>query len=211
MSLSSDYVYRGVSLGDGEASPQLRLSLGSEKGFFATALVSQADIDGLIRTNAGRDTEVEYGTGYLWQLDSDWSMIVSRHWLEYKQNNSSRNNDYQETRVQFNYGQSFTLIAAHTDSLWNSGFGLSALSGIGRIPLPYQVIAEVEAGVIDMERIGSNLYPFFRVSLGRSIRPNWVGFVEYQYSGSNVNEVFDSSRTGSHILAGISYQFPLQK
>ena len=208
ISLSSDYIYRGISLGDGQASPQLKAWLGHQSGWFAALWLAKTDIDGVVGQSRSRDWEAEYSLGYRYLLSPDWQLTVSHAWLEYRQDNSLRDTDYQESRIQFDYQDSLSLSAAYTDSLWNTGQEQFVVAATARQHLPWSSIAEVEVGLVDLESLDNDPYHYARVSVGRPFGKNWVGVLEYHYSG-NTDAVFNSSRTGSQVSLGLSYHFDL--
>ncbi|MDM3870257.1 TorF family putative porin [Porticoccus sp. W117] len=206
VSLSSDYIYRGISLAEGTTSPQIKAWLGHESGWFASAWLSKADIGGLGGQARSRDWEAEYSVGYRHLLNADWQLSVSNAWLEYRQQNLPRNADYQERRVQFDYQEKLTLFAAYTDAIWNTRHSQFVVAASARQHLPWQSIGEVEVGLVDLGQLDGDQYHYARVSIGRPFAKRWVGLLEYHYSG-NTSGFFNSARTGSQVTVGLSYHF----
>lgn len=208
LSLSSDYIYRGISLADGEASPQLKAWLGHQSGWFSALWLAKADIGGIVGESLSRDWEAEYSLGYRHLLNADWQVTVSNAWLEYRQDHLPRNADYQERRVQFDFQDNLSLSAAYTDSVWNTGHSQWVVAATARGHLPWRSVGEVEIGLVDLELLDGDQYHYGRISVGRPFGKNWVGVLEYHYSG-NIDDVFNSSRTGSQFSVGVSYHFGL--
>ncbi|MGS2724038.1 TorF family putative porin [Porticoccus sp. GXU_MW_L64] len=206
LSLSSDYIYRGISLSEGAATPQAKAWLGHKSGLFASVWVSKADIGGLGGQNRSRDWEAEYSLGYRYLLNRDWQVNISNAWLEYRQQNLPRNADYQEFRIQLDHQDNFSLSAAYTDGVWNTRYNQFVLAASARQHLPWQSVGELELGLVDLGLLNGDLYHYARVSIGKPFARRWVALLEYHYSG-NTGAFFNSARTGSQFLVGLSYHF----
>ncbi|UTW46204.1 hypothetical protein KFE80_04750 [bacterium SCSIO 12696] len=206
LSVSSDYIYRGISLAEETVTPQVKAWLGHESGWFASAWLAKADIGGLGGQAQSRDWEAEYSIGYRRLLTDDWQLSVSNAWLEYRQQNLSRNADYQERRIQLDYQDSLTLFAAYTDSIWNTNQNQLVVSATVRQHLPWQSVGEVEVGLVDLGQLNGDQYHYARFSIGRPFAKHWVGSLEYHYSG-NTSGFFNDVRTGSQVVVGVSYHF----
>ncbi|MCV6606541.1 MAG: hypothetical protein OIF34_14655 [Porticoccaceae bacterium] len=207
VTLSSDYIYRGVSLAEGAVTPKLKAWLGHESGLFASAWLAKADIAGLGGRARSRDWEAEYSLGYRYPLSVDWQLSLSNAWLEYRQQNLPRNADYQERRIQLDYRETFTFFAAYTDSIWNTNRNQLVISASTRQHLPWHSIGELELGLVDLGQLNGDQYHYARFSVGRPFAKRWVALLEYHYSG-NTGGFFNSARTGNQFTVGLSYHFP---
>lgn len=206
IALSTSYVYRGLTYSR-EPVPRANFYINHNSGIFFNAWVSRDDISGLFGNRNRRDTEFEFSLGYNWQFDELWSLTASHARFEYNQVHQPADHDYYETRLSLNYKDQLTFFAAHTDTVWNSGASLTTISLSTRHAFSFGILAEAEAGWLDYGFDANADFPFLRISAGKALSDNFSTSIEYQYSGSNANRVFDSSVTGSSFIGTIGYSF----
>ena len=149
LSLTSDYIVRGISRTNDGAALQLDLTYLSPYGFLAGLFVSNTQFDAGDR----RDAELDGYLGYAWTAGNDWSgRILGSHYT-YPWNQDGSGWDYDEFDVsvvfqgwlganiayspnQFRYAPSGALIGVPAESgelnLQRPVVGkLSALAGLG--------------------------------------------------------------------------------
>ena len=209
VSLSSDYVYRGVSIGNEKATPSASFALNHHSGFFVSTWLSRADIAGIARTSHPRDWEAELHVGYNFSSDDDWNYSLSYAHLDYIRDEQPRDTDYQELRFSAHYTDLSSILISHSNSLWNTGFSSTAAAYVHRFAGPVDSLVEIELGGVRMNRTRQIDYGYLRAGVGLFFADSWSGKVEYHYSGGEVREVFNDDRVGGRVTASVSYHFSL--
>ena len=207
ISLTTNYIYRGLSFTGDTITPRANFSITHDSGLFFNTWVARDDISGLFGDDERHDTEFEFNLGYHWQFDNPWSFTFSHAWLEYNQVHQPRNHDYRELRAHLHYKDHLTFFASHTGSAWNTGSDLVTLSVIKRKALPYSTLAEAELGFVTYSDVPDTDYLFTRLSLGKAWNQHIVTSLEYSYSQSDADNAFDSDRTGNQVSFTLGYHF----
>ena len=207
VALTTNYVHRGLSYTGDAITPQSSLSISHKSGAFLNTWIARDDISGLFGDEERRDTEFEFNLGYHWQANSLWSATFSHAWLEYNRVHQPVNHDYRELRLNIHYTDQFSFFAAHTDSVWGTGHDLTSLSFTTRHVAPYETLLEAEVGWLDFASEPRTDFLFSRISLGKALSQHWVATLDYSYSHSRANRVFDSDRTGNQFSLSLSYHF----
>src|SRR5277367_5896034 len=91
LSITSDYLVRGVSRSNNQAALQLDLHYLNSSGFVAGVFASNTQID----PNDGRDVELDAFVGFAWTAGSDWRgrILASHYAYPWNQDGSGYNYD----------------------------------------------------------------------------------------------------------------------
>ncbi len=211
VSIASDYVYRGVSLGGGRLSPSLSLAGNHDSGVYISLWAARDDLGGAFNDSRRRDTEIEYQLGYQRQFNADWSASVSHAWLEYQNRFQPRNHDYRESRVNIHYRDRYSAFIGYARDIWTSGLDATTLALSHRAAAPYGFYLEQELGITDYNsqvdtRRNSSL-GFIRLSVAKEILPRWSVALSYHYSKASNDATFADERIGSQSVISSTYHF----
>jgi len=207
LSLTSDYLYRGLSLADGKVAPRASFGVNHDSGWFLNTWVGRDDVAGLFGSARALDTELEFHAGYEWALNERWRASTSYAWLEYQTRNQPANHDYQEARAALHYDDRYSFFMAYAESIWSSGLDVFTVSASHRSVIYNNIFFEQEVGALRFTKDDGIIYPYLRLNVGKPLSDRWILGLEYQYSGSRAEKLFDSDRTGSHVAASITYHF----
>ncbi len=106
LSLTSDYIYRGVSQSDGHGAVQGDLHVGTQGGTFLGVWASSRDGD----LAPGAETVTEFYLGHRFSLGSLWSAALSGRAYHYLGSDEyAPSDDYQEIAASLNYLDSWTV------------------------------------------------------------------------------------------------------
>jgi len=108
MTVTSDYLVRGISRSDDRAALQFDLHFLNTAGFVAGLFASNTQID----SEAPRDVELSAFLGYAWRADSDWhgKVLVSQYAYPWNQAGSRYNYDELDADVAYEEWLDVTLV-----------------------------------------------------------------------------------------------------
>jgi uncharacterized protein (TIGR02001 family) len=165
--LATDYVFRGLSMNEGQLSPQLDLHdvLGQWYGGVSAEEVRRGEDE-----RAGAEL-IGY-IGYQYRIGDDWTNQVTLRHYDYPGNAHRTRYDYDELGLSFAWRERIvlTLIASPdtyaVDYLGNYGSGTAfCYELVGRQPLPYGLSAVAGVGYYDLrQQIGTG-YAYWSAGL----------------------------------------------
>jgi len=119
VTVTSDYVKRGVSQSDEDPALQLSAEIGFENGLYGGVWGSTIDIDnGMGRQ---RDTEVNYYLGYAHDAGDKWRLFLSTVAYTYPGQSGNVDYDYEEYSFGINYDDFVWLQYSYSPDLYHSG------------------------------------------------------------------------------------------
>ena len=119
LSVTTDYVWRGVTQSDGDPAAQLGADLSLDGGFYFGIWGSTVDIaNGPTRQ---RDTQVNYYAGYIADLGSRWSLGANVVAYTYPGTQGDVDYNYREYVLSANYDDRLWIEYAYSDDLYDSG------------------------------------------------------------------------------------------
>lgn len=119
LTITSDYVKRGVTQSDEDAALQLSADLGFENGLYGGVWGSTVDIN-----NGGgrqRDTEVNYYLGYAHDAGDKWRLSLGTVAYTYPGQSGDVDYSYEEYSFGINYDDFVWLQYSYSPDLYNSG------------------------------------------------------------------------------------------
>lgn len=160
VTLTSDYIYRGLARSAGDPAVQLGLDYEHDSGFFVGAWGSTIDI----RTPASeRDLEVDYYAGYFLQFQAPFSATATLLRYTYPGQSGSHSYDYTELLLSAIWREQFSLELGFTDDL----------SGLGRNgrhwelqyeqPVANAWVLGATLGRNDLSEVGASRYYYWDV------------------------------------------------
>jgi uncharacterized protein (TIGR02001 family) len=164
LSVTSDYIYRGLSESDGHPAAQIDLHLSTASGTFA-GIWSSTRAQSLAPRAAA---DIEAYLGQRLMLSSSWSLSLAARSHNYVGGTQTASNDYQEIAASLSYLDLWTFsISAIPNAVRYNAHGVR----VGRYPA---YVAETSAQWL----IGHGLFltggaGYYYVSAGAWTRPSW--------------------------------------
>jgi len=208
--LTSDYVFRGISQSQESAALQGSVNVGHESGFYAGVWGSSVDFtpkDSDFEDDA--NFEVDLYVGYGWEFGEGFSGDVSLVRYVYPGTEEGFDYDYNELIGKFGYNDFIFFTVGYSNDVFNTSetgiyYGLS-----GSYALPWwelELTGEVGRYTLD-EDTGFEDYTHYGVGIGRSFGPvsTSINWVNTDGNGEdNYGEIADA-----HWLASISLETDL--
>lgn len=167
VTLTSDYVYRGLSLSDGEAAIQGGFDFQLDVGLFAGVWASSVDIAASVPGADPRSLELDYFAGYRFSMGPDWGGELLAVRFTYP--GSEVPYDYTEFTGGVQYRDLASASVSYSDSVY--GFDISAFAYdlTGTIPLPKEFLIGAGIGYLEFDSPFVNSYLYWNVGVSRAI------------------------------------------
>lgn len=167
LTITSDYVYRGVSFSDGDVAAQLGGDVSFGRGFYAGLWASTVDISN--GPNRQRDLEVNYYLGYGIELNRDW--VVSASLVAYTYPGTEGDVDYsfEEVGLTLNFRDWLWMEYSWTPDLYHTDEAASNYSLLAEWPLPRQFSLSGGVGHYDVSSVTGRDYEYWQLGLTRPI------------------------------------------
>lgn len=108
LSLTSDYVYRGLSQTEGQATLQGGVHVRAESGWSAGLWASSVNRGAA----PGADTEIDVQLSKAWSLNQEWSLLLSANHYFYPDDNSAQPYEYDELAASLSYQNRLTATVS---------------------------------------------------------------------------------------------------
>lgn len=163
LSLTSDYVWRGVTQSDGDPAAQLGGEVSFDNGMYAGLWGSTIDID----NGAGRqrDTEVIYYIGYSHEIDSRWTLGANVVAYTFPGQTGSVDYNYEELLVSANFKDRAWLEYAYSPDLYDSGVESHNIEIYTEWPAGNHLIVGAGAGYYDVSRLVGTGYGYWQLGV----------------------------------------------
>lgn len=163
VTLTSEYIYRGFAMSDGNPAAQAGIDYRHETGWFGGAWASTIDV----RTpTSGRDWELDLYAGYHLATETPVSLTVTALRYTYPGASGVHAYDYSELVAAVGWHDLVTLEYAYTDNLYNFDVDSRHLRLSAAIPITADWEISGAAGWSDFSAFGQSR--FVHADLGAS-------------------------------------------
>lgn len=199
--LTSQYIYRGRDMSDGDPALQFALDYDFDNGLFAGAWASTIDLENRF---GERDKELMYYVGYRFASDAPVSVSTSLLRYTYPDQTAARSYAYNEAVVAALFKERYSIEFGYASRIYGSNnIGRYAEA---RAEWPATKVAVVSAGVgrKDIESLGTPAYLYW--DLGASVRYSRFMFDLRWHDNEDVAAV-GRRLTGSRIVVSLTALF----
>ncbi len=113
--LTSEYIYRGLEMSDGDPALQLGLDYEHDTGFFVGVWASTIDIQTAM---GSRDTELDYYAGFHYAAESPVTATVTLLRYSYPGQTGMHSYDYNEVLVGASWRERYSIELGYTSDLY---------------------------------------------------------------------------------------------
>ena len=200
--LTSEYIYRGLEMSEGDPALQLGLDYEHDTGLFLGVWASTIDI----RTPMGsRDTELDYYAGFHYAAKSPITATLTLLHYSYPGQTGMHSYDYNEVLVGATWHERYSIELGYTSNLYG-------LDRIGRHwelrsewPVANSWVIGAALGGNDMSDAGVSRYLHWNV--GASARLSRLTFDLRWYDNEQPNGFAARSSANSQVVLSISTAF----
>ena len=176
VTLTSDYVKRGVSQSDSGPAIQLSGDLSFDNGLYAGAWGSSVDIEnGPTRT---RDLEINFYVGYAVDISAAWQMSFGAVAYAYPGQTGSVDYDYEEFSVGASFDDRLWLEFAYSPDLYHTGRSTTNIDLFAEWPVNGVWSFGAGAGHYDTSDLTGSAYSYWQLGTTASLR--WVD-LDFRY------------------------------
>ena len=204
LTVTSDYVWRGVTQSDGDPAAQLGVDLNNGAGWYGGVWGAAVDINN--GPTRQRDVQVNYYAGYSAAVSVDWTVDAHVVVYTYPGADSDVDYDYNEYSVGANYADRVWIEFSYSDDIYNTGFKTRNLEIYFEHPLANSWVLGGGAGYYDVSDFVSSGYGYWELGVGR---PLGVFDVDLRYHDTNrwVPVVSAPERADSRLALSIRWSF----
>lgn len=165
--LTSDYVFRGVSYSGENPSAQLGVDVGFENGFYLGAWAATIDINN--GPGRQRDLELDYYVGYSHNVSDKWALGGSVVAYTFPGTSGFIDYDYVEYMFNANFNDSVWLEVTYSPNLFSSGRSTrgAAITGARAVAAKLDVSGSI--GYYDVADLTGNGYAYWELGITRTI------------------------------------------
>ena len=167
LTVTTDYVYRGVSNSDGDLAAQLGGDIAFDSGFYAGLWASTIDIDS--GPGRQRDLEINYYLGYGLELNNDWILNASFLAYTYPGAEGTVDYDFEEFGLSLNYRDWLWMEYSWSPDLYHSDESAWNFSLLAEWSLPNHFSLSAGAGHYDVSDLTGSDYEYWQIGISRPI------------------------------------------
>lgn len=203
LTLTSDYVRRGVSQSDGDPAIQAGGDIRFSNGFFAGAWASSIDISN--GADRQRDIEVDYYAGFAFDAGDKWQFTAHTVLYTYPGQTGNVDYDYQEIAISSNYNDHFWVEYAYTPDLYNTDYSAQNIDVYVDWPLKNRWSLGLGVGRYDTSSLNDRSYAYWQIGLTRAFA--WADLDIRYHDTSTWVPVISTENTADSRIA-ITLQIP---
>ena len=202
--LTTDYVFRGVTYSDGNPAAQLGADVSFDNGLFVGTWVSTMNIES--SSGFQRDFEINYYIGFGGQLSKTWSASVTAIAYTYPGGGAPIDYDYEEIALMLNYDDIVWLEYAYAPDLYGTDRDTQNVEVYAEWPLPWALTVGAGVGWYDLSEITNTDYSYWQAGISRH-----VGIVDFdlRFHDTSRSVPFFSSddRAAARTVLSVRFRF----
>ena len=167
LTLTTDYVFRGVSYSDSGPAVQLGGDVSFSNGLFVGAWASTVDISN--GPSRQRDLEINYYAGYGFALNKNWSANITAVAYTYPGATGEIDYGYEELSATLNFDDRFWIEYAYSPDLYRTGYTTQNIEAYGELSLPHQYVFGAGIGRYDTSDLTGRAYNYWQAGISKAI------------------------------------------
>ena len=168
LTLTTDYVKRGVTQSDGNPAFHLGADIRFESGFFLGAWGSTLDIEN--GPSRQRDLEVNYYAGHVFDVSNAWQVSLSTVAYVYPGQTGNVDYDYQEYSLGGNFDDRVWLEFSYSPDLYNTGLSSTNIDLFAEWPINGAWTLGGGAGYYDTSNLTGSAYRYWQLGVTGSLK-----------------------------------------
>ena len=203
VTLTTEYVYRGLSQSVEDPAIQGGFHYRHDNGFFAGLWASSVDFPNNRQRERPRDVEVDVFVGYGFELSRSWAATAQLTHYSYPGDDPAFDYDYNELGLSLHYQDRVTGAVHLSDDLLGRGERALAYELSGRQPLGERLDALAGLGHYDLERVVGISYLYWNLGLSYSIG-RFALDLAYIDTSSRAVALFGDQLAGERVVASLT-------
>jgi len=167
VTMTTDYVKRGVTQSDDKPALQLGAEIDFDSGWYFGAWGSTVDIaNGFTRK---RDVEINYYAGYVFDISRSWQISAGAVAYVYPGQSGDVNYDYEEYSLGGSFDDRVWLEFTYSPDLYHSGLSSTNLDLYAEWPFGDIWAIGAGAGRYDASKLTGNAYEYWQLGITASL------------------------------------------
>ncbi len=163
LTVTTDYVWRGVTQSDGDPAAQAGGDIAFDNGFFLGVWGSTIDINN--GADRQRDNELTYYAGYSHPTNGRWTFGATVVAYTYPEQTGAVDYDYEELLLSANFDDRLWFEYAYSPDLYNSGETSHNLEVMTEWPTGKHLVLSAGAGYYDVSDLTGDGYAYWELGL----------------------------------------------
>ena len=205
--LTSDYVFRGVSQTMSSPALQGGIEVAHESGLYASLWASNVDFVASGDPDDGSRVEADFAIGVATSLSD--AVAVDLSWIRYAfpGTDTGVDYDYSEWLATLELPRGYALSVGYSNSVFGSGEPGTFYQAAARFGLPLQLEVSLALGHYDLEQAFGDSYRYGSVAVGRpwGNRADWE--ISLHDTSTAAEELFYSSTARPRVTATLNLYF----
>jgi len=203
VTLTSDYVYRGVSQSRGDPAIQGGFDFEHEIGLFAGVWASSVQFRASPQRDSPRDLELDYYLGYRLDLGEDWAGDVTVTRYTYPGSDPAFHYDYGEIDLSVKFRDVLATSISYSEDVFGFGAVGIAYELTGRYPILANLEASAGVGLYDLEALLGESYTYWNLGLSRFLG-RFTFTASYIDTDSRAATIWGRERSDGRLAVGVS-------
>lgn len=204
--VTSDYVFRGVSQTMGRPAIQASVDFEHDSGFYAYVWGTNVDFFPDAETDDGARTEIDFAAGYVAELGDRWSIDTMFVRYVFPGTRSEYHYDYNELISSLRFDDRYGMTVAYAGDVDGTATESWYYKADASFELPATIALDVSYGYFDLAPAYGTGYTFASAALTREFGE--ASATLSLYSASNGAEhIFFEQAVGSRLVFSIDFIF----
>ncbi|MGI9206144.1 MAG: TorF family putative porin [Woeseiaceae bacterium] len=204
--VTSDYIFRGVSQTLGRPALQASVDFDHDSGFYAYVWGTNVDFYPDVETDDGARTEIDFAAGYVAEIGDRWSIDTMFVRYVFPGTRSDFNYDYNEVLSTLRFDDRFGVTVAYAGDVDGTATASWFYKADAGFELPATVALDVSYGYFDLAPAYGTGYTFVSAALTREFGEAAATLAFYSaFNGSE--QIFFEQAEGSRLVFSIDLIF----
>ena len=203
VTLTSDYVFRGISQSRGNSAIQGGFDFDHGSGIFAGVWASSVQLYSTAAGRSARALELDYYLGYRFELGEDWGGHVVATRYTYPGSEPASHYDYGEIDLSLGFKDTLAASFSYSDDVYGLGKEGSAYELIARLPILDSLETSVGVGHHDLDAPFGNGYFYWHVGLAGFLG-SFTLSASYIDTDSNAAAIWGRERSAGRLAVSVS-------
>lgn len=205
VTLTTDYVRRGVTQSEGDPALQIGAEVNFENGLFLGAWGSTVDIYNHWAASQ-RDVEVNYYAGYIVDTSSSWQFSIGAVAYSYPGQSGLVKYDYEEYSLGANFEDRIWLEISYSPDLYNFDRSSTNVDVFTDWPINRVWSVGAGAGFYDTSNLTGSSYYYWQLGITASLR--WIDLdLRFHDTDRWIPIISTPDRAKSRFVLTVQYPF----
>lgn len=203
LTLTSDYVFRGISQSREDPAIQGGFDFEHEVGIFAGVWASSVQFPTRVPRDSPRDLELDYYLGYRCELGENWGGDVAVTRYTYPGSDPAFHYDYSEIDLSLRLRDLVAASISYSEDVYGFGEEGIAYELIARYPILDNLEVSAGAGLHDLDDLFGDSYSYWNFGVARFVG-RFTFTASYIDTDSHAAAIWGRERSAGRLAVSVS-------